>query len=325
MALGPLVLCFAWALGLVWALPGSALATPIPQGVADGEPRPAQNQGVGQLQPGQLQPGQAVAAASCIPGLKDRQLAVLGTLSAKALELRRQGRYAEALSLYQAASQIAPSPTWLYLMAEVHKELQKPTEGLRLLAKAASLPADQPGTDLPFVPRYPIEIAGLQKQLQGQQALLSLHQPSTRGKVPRQVLLDGTETTQNEVALDPGPHIVELREGTEVLDKQQVQLAPSQTHSLALSEPSKFQRFFRKVKKERVALSGTLAGLGLASLVTSFVLSGLHGQSRGACVYQGAVYDDCTYNLGPTSGLTYTTSFLLFGGAALALLLPSRP
>lgn len=221
--------------------------------------------------------------------------------------------YEGALRVLADAYDRAPHPALLWPIAELYLQLQRPTEGLKILDRYVAV---VPTNKMPQGQQLN-DVAKMREQFTAQFSKLTI----TADEHGATVVVDGKPAGQVPLAeplsLDPGRHKIELQTGRSTV--REVRLKPGDTGTLHLvlapdlkAEPSVGWGPHRKTTLTAALVVG---GIGLAGVIAGGVLWGLDGtQSCPAAPYCPTALDTQTTGVGILAGglgLTVASAILI--------------
>lgn len=209
--------------------------------------------------------------------------------------------YEGALRVLVDAYERAPHPALLWPIAELYLQLQRPSEGLKILDRyVAVVPTNKmpPGQQL-------ADVAKMHDQFRAQFGKLTI----TAEEPGATVVIDGKPVgqvpLQEPLTLDPGHHRVELQAGRSSV--QEVRLKPGDTGTLHLLLAPDLRAVPSSgwVPHRRTALTAALVvgSIGLGAVIAGGVLWGLDGlQSCPAAPLCPTALDTKTTGIGIFAG-----------------------
>ena len=253
-----------------------------------------------------------VAAASGSGGENevDRQLR---TVVEEAKAKVNADDYEGALRVLADAYDRAPHPALLWPIAELYLQLQRPTEGLKILDRYVAvvptnkMPAGQQLND----------VAKMRDQFNAQFGKLTI----TADEQGATVVVDGKPAGQvpltAPLSLDPGRHKVELQAGRSTVREVRLKPGDAGTLHLVLAPDLRAEPVTGWKPHRKTALTAALVvgGIGLAGVIAGGVLWGLDGlQSCPAAPLCPTALDSKTPGVGVLAGglgLTVASAILL--------------
>lgn len=209
--------------------------------------------------------------------------------------------YEGALKVLVDAYDRAPHPALLWPIAELYLQVQRPTEGLKILDRYVTVvPTNRmpPGQQLP-------EVGKLREQFRAQYCKLTV----TADEPGATVVVDGKPVGQVPLTapleLDPGHHRIELQAGRSAL--QEVRLKPGDTGKLHLKLATDWRTDPAAAWAQRARPGRTAAivigSIGLGGVIAGGVLWGLDGmQSCPAAPMCPTALDTKTLGVGVLAG-----------------------
>jgi len=194
------------------------------------------------------------------------------------------GNPADALKRLQSAYASVPTPALLWPIAELHRRLEQPIEGLATLQKYVE---QVPPHKMPRGQQMP-QVEHLQEQMRKQIARLQIFATADAS-----VSIDGKDVDAaglaNPVEVNPGRHRVETRQGTRTLARE-IRVIPAQTLLLDMRLPALLpidslpqQEASAAASRSRHPLRTAywvMSGVGLAGILSGSILWGLDGLQR---------------------------------------------